>query len=263
MLFYAAFSLVFACWLMQPEKESEGDKTEGDKMKGRKRPAKRALKKEKSSDSESNEDSDSDSDCGSIEHSSDDEEEDCKKQKTSTSKSKKIAKKIHAKKKPASVWTELWINLNSKMKMCDVPGDGNCLFSAIELSNLTLENKTAKKQKFFDVNSLDKAAARLRKRVINYMKENADEIKPFIQDDETLEEHLKKMKKKTCWGEEVHVHVVTKLFEKPVFVYTQSNSVIAVAHRYGDEFHKVDQSGDNVIRIFHQPEHYQAIDQTP
>ncbi len=260
MLFYAAFSLVFACWLvkMQPEKESEGDKTEGDKMKGRKRPAKRALKKEKSSDSESNEDNDSDSDCGSIEHSSDEEEEDCKKQKTSTSKSKKIAKK-----KPASVWTELWINLNSKMKMCDVPGDGNCLFSAIELSNLTLENKTAKKQKFFDVNSLDKAAARLRKRVIKYMKENADEIIPFLQDDETLEEHLKKMKKKTCWGEEVHVHVATKLFEKPVFVYTQSNSVIAVAHRYGDEFHNVDQSGDNVIRIFHQPEHYQAIDQTP
>jgi hypothetical protein len=259
MLLGVVFTAAFVCWLIK--KQSPEEEAEEDKKNEKKRRAPRALKQDKkkpkvsfkkeSSDSDSNEDDDSESDCDSNEHSSDEEEEykSYKKQKTSTSKTKKIP----------DVWIELWTNLNSKTNMCDVPGDGDCLFSAIELSNLTLENKTAKKQKLFDANSLKRAAARLRRRTIKYMKENPDEIKPFMQDDETLEDHLKKMEKKTCWAEEVHVQVLTKLFEKPVFVYRQSNGVIAVAHKYGEEWHKIDQSGDNVIRIFYEPEHYQAI----
>ena len=260
MFLEAVFTAAFVCWLIKKPPEEEDDDT---KKNVKKRRAPRSLKQDKkkpevsfkkeSSDSESNSDDDSDSGCDSDGPSSDEEEEykSCKKQKTSTSTSKP--------KKIPDVWIELWTKVNSKTNMCDVPGDGDCLFSAIELSNQTLENKTAKKQKLFDANSLKKAAARLRKRTIKYMKENPDDIEPFMQDDETLEEHLKKMEKKTCWAEEVHVRVLTKLFEKPVFVYTQSNSVIAVAHKYGEECYAIDQSGDNVIRIFYEPEHYQAI----
>jgi hypothetical protein len=238
-----AFAMAFIYSLMKEPPETEPENT-------KKRAAPRALKR--SSDIDSNSDDDSHNDSDSTEYVSDDEEEytTSKKQKTSTTKSKQ---------RP-DVWMELWINADTNTSICDVPGDGNCLFSATALSKLTLDNKTAKKKKFFDTNSLKRAAARLRKCTINYMKDNADDVKPFIHDD-TLEDHLKKMEKSSCWPDDIHVKVLTEVLEQPIFVYRQGHNCITVQHKHGEQYITIDNSGDNVIRIFYEPEHYQAIAQ--
>jgi hypothetical protein len=255
-----ALAAAFVFWLTMTQKTSEPAESKKEDVKkpatSRKRPAPRSTKRGKkkgkkdSSDSESDQDNDSDSECDSCEYVSDDEEDDksFKKQKTSTST---FQKRVG--------WMPFWIKLDDKTSICDVPGDGDCLFSAVELSKLTLENNHRKKHTFFDASGLRKAAERLRKRTIKYMKENSEEIRPFMQDDETLEMHLKKMEKKSCWAEEVHVQVLTKIFQQPIFLYRKSKNVVLVTNKYGEEFYGIDQSGDNVIRIFYEPEHYQAI----
>jgi len=55
------------------------------------------------------------------------------------------------------------------------------------------------------------------------------------------------------------VQVLTKIFQQPIFLYRKSKNVVLVTNKYGEEFYGIDQSGDNVIRIFYEPEHYQAI----
>ena len=238
-----AFAIAFIYSLMKEPPETEPENT-------KKRAAPRALKR--SSDIDSNSDDDSHNDSDSTEYVSDDEEEytTSKKQKTSNTKSKQ---------RP-DVWMELWINTDTNTSICDVPGDGNCLFSATALSKLTLDNKTAKKKKFFDTNSLKSAAARLRKRTIEYMRENADDVTPFIHDD-TLENHLKKMEKLSCWADDIHVKVLTHVFEQPIFVYRQGHTSVAVAHKHGEEYLEINKTVDNVIRIFYEPGHYQAVTQ--
>lgn len=238
-----AFSLILACWLSKKPPEPE---PEDDKKNTKKRAAPRACKRVNNSDD------DSDGDSDSTEYVSDDEEEytASKKQKTSTAKSKP---------KP-DVWIELWMKVDDTTSVCNVPGDGNCLFSATALSKLTLDNKTAKKKKFFDTNSLKSAAARLRKRTIEYMRENADDVTPFIHDD-TLENHLKKMEKLSCWADDIHVKVLTHVFEQPIFVYRQGHTSVAVAHKHGEEYLEINKTVDNVIRIFYEPGHYQAVTQ--
>ena len=85
---------------------------------------------------------------------------------------------------------------------CKVPGDGYCLFHAAAVL-MGRENE----------------GIQLLEEVINHMMENSEEFSKYMEDDETIHEHIRKLRR-YGWGGEPELRAISNLATRSVEIWT-------------------------------------------
>ena len=85
----------------------------------------------------------------------------------------------------------------------EVDGDGNCLFRSVSDQ---LEN-SEKNHKFY------------REKTVEYMRANIEKFKPFIEDDQTVEEYIDEMAKNKQWGGNLEIYAMSMALHVNFYIY--------------------------------------------
>lgn len=103
-------------------------------------------------------------------------------------------------------------------EIVQIAADGSCLFNAF-------------KEQLAVTGSLGKEGRKdLRKQCLDYMVDNSNDFKPYIDDTEdndatSFETYVKKMRRHDAWGGHLEIQALSKLLEVNVLIFQQQASV--------------------------------------
>lgn len=117
----------------------------------------------------------------------------------------------------------------------EVDGDGNCLFRSVSDQ---LEN-TEHNHKYY------------REKTVEYMRDNMDKFKPFIEDDQTVEEYIDEMSKNKEWGGNLEIYAMSMALHVNFYIYIYQHPIYIVK--------TCDDPKQNVMLTYHDGKHYNSL----
>ena len=117
----------------------------------------------------------------------------------------------------------------------EVRGDGNCLFRAV----------------CEQVENNEKNYKNYREKCIEYMENNPDKFKPFIEDDETYEKYLERMSKDSEWGGNLEIYAMSMAFQYNFYIYIFEHPIYIV--------NNWEKPKKNIILTYHDGKHYNSL----
>lgn len=135
-----------------------------------------------------------------------------------------------------------------KLKLKEVPSDGNCLFSAVSHQ------------------IPEKDVWNLRKKVASYIQKHPDDYLPFLSNEQTgepmnsdeFQDYLRKMAETPAWGGQIELRALSNLLEIPIKVIQAEGPVVEFGPEGSDD-------DNNVVITYHRHmyglgEHYNSTD---
>lgn len=117
----------------------------------------------------------------------------------------------------------------------EIKGDGNCLFRSFADQYENNQNN----YKIY------------REKVIQYMTDNIDEFKPFIEDDLTIENYLDNMGKEGEWGGNLEIHALSKIHNVNFYIHIHKHPMYIVNNNQ----HPL----KNIILTYQEGKHYNSL----
>ena len=117
----------------------------------------------------------------------------------------------------------------------EVKGDGNCLFRSVA------------EQIEEDQNNFEK----YRKITTDYMEENKEDFKPFIEDDRTIDEYINSMKEDKEWGGNLEIYALSMALHSNFYVYIHNHPMYVVKN--------FDDPKKNIMLTYHDGKHYNSL----
>ena len=117
----------------------------------------------------------------------------------------------------------------------EVDGDGNCLFRSVSDQ---LEN-SEKNHKFY------------REKTVEYMRANIEKFKPFIEDDQTVEEYIDEMAKNKQWGGNLEIYAMSMALHVNFYIYIYQRPIYVVK--------TCEDPKQNVMLTYHEGKHYNSL----
>jgi len=134
-----------------------------------------------------------------------------------------------------------------QMQQRSVAPDGNCLFRAasVALSGDASMDKRAEAE----------SAAKLRRDVVAFMRENHASFASFMPEGQTFEEYLETMSRDGVWGGELEVSAIARHKRRPVHVFIRDETKYQLLSMYPADSNKCK---DTICLLFHG-KHYDAL----
>lgn len=117
----------------------------------------------------------------------------------------------------------------------EMQGDGNCLFRSFA-------DQYENNQNNYNV---------FREKVIQYMTDNLEEFKPYIEDDETIDQYLDKMAKDGEWGGNLEIHALSKIYNVNFYIHIHEHPMYIVNNNT--------QPIKNIMLTYQEGKHYNSL----
>ena len=117
----------------------------------------------------------------------------------------------------------------------EVDGDGNCLFRSVcdQLEN------NEKNHKYY------------REKTVEFMRANMEKFKPFIEDDQTIEEYIDNMAKNKEWGGNLEIYAMSMALHVNFYIYIYQHPIYIVKN--------FDDPKQNIMLTYHDGKHYNSL----
>ena len=117
----------------------------------------------------------------------------------------------------------------------EVKGDGNCLFRSVSEQLEENENN-------YEV---------YRKKCIDYMKENKDAFKPFLEDEEPIDDYIEKIGKNGEWGGNLEIYALSMALKSNFYIYMHEQPIYVI-NNWKDPI-------NNIMLTYHNGKHYNSL----